>query len=163
MLIEKILQSVYEDAKRFQGLTSTSHLPDAPQLDHELQALDEAVTDHLMIDQANWEDFSRYPAEVWQRLKRDAFAAGLQGRPMNEAADFFGASDPVAFGADMEYVKGWLDKSIVLQPIHLGKGEQGIMRRVQLEQLAARAGFHWNSRPSIGRWLISLADEVGKR
>lgn len=160
MLIEKILQAVYEDGKRFQELGSTSHLPDAPKLDHELQALDEALTDHLMVDQTNWEDFSRYPAEVWQRLKRDAFAAGLQGQPMNEAKDFFGGSDPAAFDADIEYIREWLDKSIVLQPIHLGKGEEGITRRVQLEQLAGRAGCYWNHRPSIGRWLISLADQA---
>jgi hypothetical protein len=159
MLIEKILQSIYEDGQQFQGLNNTSHLPDAPRLDQELQALDEAITDHLMVDQTNWEDFSRYPAEVWQRLKRDTFAAGLQGQSMNGARDFFGASDPEAFEADIGYVKEWLDKSIVLQPIHLGKGEQGIMRRVQLEQLAGNAGCYWNHRPSIGRWLILLADQ----
>lgn len=51
----------------------------------------------------------------------------------------------------------------VLQPIHLGSGEQGEVRRQALERIALREGFVWDGKPSIGRWLINLADrEIGK-
>lgn len=46
----------------------------------------------------------------------------------------------------------------VLQPVHLGSGEQGEARKRALERIAEREGFTWNGAPSIGRWLISLAD-----
>lgn len=48
---------------------------------------------------------------------------------------------------------------IVLQPVHLGTGEVGRKRRAALEAMAEEAGYHWNGKPSIGRWLVSLADE----
>lgn len=49
-------------------------------------------------------------------------------------------------------------ESVVLQPIHLGKGEEGQRRRETLEKMAADAGHFWNGKPSIGRWLVALAD-----
>lgn len=159
MLIEKILQAIFEDGRKFQNIESTSHIPDMPEMG-ELQAADSAITDHLTIDQNKWQgEWSRYPTEVWQRLKRDAFAAGVQGRDAyNQAADIFGQSDPASFDADIEYIKEWLDKAVVLQPVHLGKGEQGILRRLALETLAGEAGHWWNREPSIGRWLVALAN-----
>lgn len=48
--------------------------------------------------------------------------------------------------------------AVVLQPVHLGTGEQGKRRKIALEKKAAAAGFFWGGKPSIGRWLISLAD-----
>ena len=32
-------------------------------------------------------------------------------------------------------------------------------RKAALEQIAAESGFFWNDKPSIGRWLVNLADE----
>lgn len=51
------------------------------------------------------------------------------------------------------------DLFVILQPIHLGTGEVGKRRRKALERLAERMGFEWNKKPSIGRWLIYLADK----
>jgi hypothetical protein len=48
---------------------------------------------------------------------------------------------------------------IILQPIHLGNGELGRERKKALVALAARSECFWNGEPSIGRWLIALADE----
>lgn len=48
---------------------------------------------------------------------------------------------------------------VVLQPIHLGSSEKGQRRKQALEALAAEAECFWNNEPSIGRWLIALADE----
>jgi len=47
---------------------------------------------------------------------------------------------------------------IVLQPMHLGKGQEGERRRLALEHIAAREGHLWDGGPSIGRWLVALAD-----
>lgn len=47
----------------------------------------------------------------------------------------------------------------VLQPVHLGKGEEGERRKLALEHLAAREGHLWGGEPSIGRWLVALADQ----
>lgn len=49
--------------------------------------------------------------------------------------------------------------AVVLQPIHLGTGEEGIRRRKALLALAAEAGHSWGGQTSIGRWLVALADE----
>ena len=49
--------------------------------------------------------------------------------------------------------------TIILQPVHLGTGEQGRKRRAMLERMAAEAGYFWNGRPSIGRWLVAIADK----
>ncbi len=49
--------------------------------------------------------------------------------------------------------------TVVLQPIHLGTGEVGKRRREALERLAERMGFTWNEKPSIGRWLVYMADK----
>lgn len=49
---------------------------------------------------------------------------------------------------------GW----VVLPPIHLGSGEQGRQRKAALEQIAANEGHVWGGKPSIGRWLVALAD-----
>jgi hypothetical protein len=46
----------------------------------------------------------------------------------------------------------------ILQPVHLGKDELGQKRREALERLAAQADCFWNNQPSIGRWLIQIAD-----
>jgi hypothetical protein len=161
MILQNILKAVFEDGKKFHNLGSTSHIPDAPEIEADLQAADTIISAHLTIDQDKWQgDFSRYPAEVWARLKRDAFAAGVQGRDSyNQAGDFFRQEAVIFFDNDVEYIKEWLNKSIVLQPIHLGKGEQAIMRRLALDALAGEAGYWWNGQPSVGRWLISLADE----
>jgi len=48
---------------------------------------------------------------------------------------------------------------IVLQPVHLGSGQLGESRKKALKQLAAEADCHWGGQPSIGRYLIKLADE----
>lgn len=158
MLLEKILQAIFEDGQKFQDI-ATTHTPDAPKLDYDLSQIEEMISDHLTVDQTDWEDFSCYPVYVWQRLKRDAFAAGVQGRKnLDEATDIFGYDNPDMFQKELDYLKSFLEKSVVLQPIHLGKGEQGIIRRVALDRLAAEAGYHWNERPSIGRWLVALAD-----
>lgn len=52
----------------------------------------------------------------------------------------------------------YLDERIVLQPVHLGTGPEGRRRRQALEQLAAEAGHFWGGKPSIGRWLVAMAD-----
>ena len=90
----------------------STHIPDDPEIGRELQATDSAVSDHLMVE---WQgELSRYPAEVWSRLKRDAFAAGVQGRDSyNHAKDFFEQEAVIAFDSDVEYIKEWLSKSIV--------------------------------------------------
>lgn len=49
---------------------------------------------------------------------------------------------------------------IVLQPVHLGKGEEGQRRRDALEAMAAEAGHFWGGKPSIGRWLVAMADKL---
>lgn len=48
---------------------------------------------------------------------------------------------------------------VILQPIHLGSGHLGEARRKALEAIAAEAECFWGGQPSIGRWLIKLADE----
>lgn len=48
---------------------------------------------------------------------------------------------------------------IVLHPVHLGMGVRGANRRKALESLAKEAGYIWGSKPSIGRWLVALADK----
>lgn len=47
----------------------------------------------------------------------------------------------------------------VLQPVHLGSGQLGKARKKALEQLATAADCFWGGQPSIGRYLIKLADE----
>ena len=47
----------------------------------------------------------------------------------------------------------------VLQPVHLGKGVIGSARKEALERLAANNDCFWGGQPSIGRYLIKLADE----
>lgn len=109
MSVDQILEAIFQDGQKHQNFGSTSHLPDTPEIDADLKAEDLTVTDKLMVDQTNWEDYSRYPVEVWQRLKRDAFAAGTQGRnAYNQAKDFLGHSDPASFDTDLEYIKRWL-------------------------------------------------------
>lgn len=49
--------------------------------------------------------------------------------------------------------------NIILPPIHLGRGEEGQRRKESLERLAAEAGHFWNGKPSVGRWLVALADQ----
>ena len=51
-----------------------------------------------------------------------------------------------------------MTEHIVLQPVHLGSGEEGQQRKRALESIAAREGFFWNDKPSIGRWLVAVAD-----
>lgn len=53
----------------------------------------------------------------------------------------------------------YLEERIVLQPVHLGTGPEGRRRRLALEKLAAEAGHFWGGKPSVGRWLVALADE----
>lgn len=48
---------------------------------------------------------------------------------------------------------------IILQPVHLGSGVLGRERKLALEILAAKAECFWGGEPSIGRWLITIADE----
>ncbi len=160
MLLEKILQAVFEDGKKFHGITP-SHIPEAPEIGDEfLSKADEAISDHFIIDQTNWEDFTIYPATMWERLKRDAFAAGVQGREtLEEAQDIFGYDNPGLFQKELGYLNSFLDKPIVLQPVHLGRGEQGIMRRLALDTIAGQAGHWWNGQPSVGRWLVAMADQ----
>jgi hypothetical protein len=160
-MIEKILQAIFEDGRKFRDLGSTSHIPDAPHIDDEhIRVLDNALTEHLTVPQADWEDFSRYPSTVWDHLKRDAFAAGVQDEEnYNQAQDFFGQQGGESFDADVEYIRGFLNKPVVLQPVHLGTGEQGIERRLALQSLAGQAGCWWGGQPSIGRWLVELADQ----
>lgn len=50
-------------------------------------------------------------------------------------------------------------ENVVLQPVHLGKGEEGQRRREALETMAAAAGHFWGGKPSIGRWLVAMADK----
>jgi hypothetical protein len=163
MLLKKILQAVFEDGKKFQGFPA-SQLPEAETIsDDFLSKADEVVSDHFAVDQNGWDDFSIYPAYVWQRLKRDTFAAGVQGREsLDEAQDIFGYDNPEMFQKELDYLNGFLSKSVVLQPIHLGTGEQGITRRIALDSLAGSAGHWWNGQPSVGRWLVAMADEAIK-
>lgn len=60
---------------------------------------------------------------------------------------------------DCPHCTGEIDNPVVLQPVHLGTGKPGIDRRRALETLAAEAGHLWNGKPSVGRWLVALADE----
>lgn len=69
--------------------------------------------------------------------------------PDAEAFDNYGAAMKAAY--DEHYV--------VLQKIHLGLDEQGQQRKEALEQIAAREGHFWGGKPSIGRWLVALADK----
>jgi hypothetical protein len=48
------------------------------------------------------------------------------------------------------------DKSIL---IHLGKGELGVRRIKALLSLASDEAYYWNSKPSIGRYIVYLADK----
>lgn len=48
---------------------------------------------------------------------------------------------------------------VIIAPPHLGSGEQGAARKAALEQLAAEAGCYYNGQPSIGKYLVKLADE----
>lgn len=48
--------------------------------------------------------------------------------------------------------------TVVLPPIHLGKDAEGQRRKEALERLAAQAGHFWGGKPSVGRWLVALAD-----
>jgi hypothetical protein len=41
----------------------------------------------------------------------------------------------------------------ILPGIDLGNKQDGQQRLEQLEHLAAQAGFYWNGRPSVGRWI----------
>ena len=43
--------------------------------------------------------------------------------------------------------------------IHLGTGGQGELRKQALEAQAALAGFTFDGKPSIGRWLVAQADQ----
>lgn len=43
--------------------------------------------------------------------------------------------------------------------IHLGTGQEGELRRMALEAIAATQGYTWNGKPSIGRWLVAQADQ----
>lgn len=61
-----------------------------------------------------------------------------------------------------EVICGASDVYVVLQPIHLGTGAQGAKRRKALESLAKEAGYTWGGKPSVGRWLVALADEKTK-
>lgn len=73
----------------------------------------------------------------------------------NEADELFGW--PISAAAE-----GWAEENssyVVLQPIHLGKGQEGQRRKEALESLAVEAGHFWGGQPSIGRWLVALADE----
>lgn len=47
---------------------------------------------------------------------------------------------------------------VILNKIHLGSGEEGQRRRDALEAMAAAGGHFWGGKPSIGRWLVALAD-----
>jgi hypothetical protein len=46
-----------------------------------------------------------------------------------------------------------------LHSIYLGRGDQGQQRKLALERIASREGHTWNGQPSIGRWLVAVADE----
>mgnify|MGYP001278166496 CR=1 FL=1 len=48
--------------------------------------------------------------------------------------------------------------AIILPPIHLGTGVEGEFRRQALEALAVEAGCEWGGKPSIGRYIVALAD-----
>jgi len=61
----------------------------------------------------------------------------------------------VDISALTDYLSG---QDIVLSPTHLGRGEQGIARRINLEKMAAAGGHLWNGRPSVGRWIVAQAD-----
>ena len=52
-----------------------------------------------------------------------------------------------------------MSDSAVIISAHLGSGEQGRARKLMLEHLALQAGHVYNDRPSIGRWLVAMADE----
>lgn len=67
------------------------------------------------------------------------------------------------FWEECPHCSGASEAHIVLQPIHLGTGEQGVARRRVLEGLAEEAGYTWGGKPSIGRWLVALADEEIKQ
>lgn len=60
------------------------------------------------------------------------------------------------------HCNGGIDSAIVLQPVHLGTGEIGVARRKALEAVAAEAGHFWGGKPSIGRWIVAVADEKRK-
>lgn len=47
---------------------------------------------------------------------------------------------------------------VVLGSVHLGSGEEGEERKAALESMANHADCTWGGRPSIGRWLIAMAD-----
>lgn len=50
------------------------------------------------------------------------------------------------------------ERHVVLPQIHLGSDEQGRQRKAALERIAASEGHFWGNKPSIGRWLVALAD-----
>ena len=47
----------------------------------------------------------------------------------------------------------------ILPPIRLGQTEIGQRRKKALEELAAEADCYWGGKPSIGKYLIMIADE----
>jgi hypothetical protein len=155
MLLEKILQAVFEDGRKFRGFPA-SQIPEAESTNDEfLGKADEVISDQF----ADLDESKYYHA--WQRLKRDAFAAGVQGRQsLDEARDIFGHSDAGMLQKELANLDERLSKSVVLQPIHLGTGAQGILRRIALDALAGSAGHWWNGQPSVGRWLVALADQA---
>lgn len=73
-----------------------------------------------------------------------------------------GAEFDRLFWGECPNCSGASNAPVVLQPIHLGTGMQGAKRRKALESLAKEAGYTWGGKPSIGRWLVALAEEKTK-
>lgn len=50
-------------------------------------------------------------------------------------------------------------KDTTIITIHLGRNDAAARARKRaLERLAGRAGYEWNGKPSVGRWLCAMAD-----
>lgn len=52
------------------------------------------------------------------------------------------------------------DKTPVTISPYLGSGDVGRRRKAALKEMARKAGHFHNRRPSIGRWLVAVADGI---
>lgn len=108
----------------------------------------------------------KWPAGIgtWPPQTSDSIIALVtNGSLIDDGVNAVKAAYPEAevFGIHGDAVKAAIasvDDRIVLQPIHLGKGEEGQRRKAALEKMASDDGCFWNGKPSIGRWLVALAD-----
>jgi len=103
--------------------------------------------------------------EVWWNQTHGATLALRGGRKVDAIEAVHKMYPDAQYFLDYKLAqRALLDRSnVVLQPIHLGQGAEGQRRKEALEKIAALAGYTWGGKPSIGRWLVALADkELGK-